>query len=265
MTPSGSPTTVGTRGNSRRIQVRPNRRRRSGTRTNLRLQKHPMEACSCRCGTRFITAGRCETNTSLGLAATCVNLGLRLGTTGRARAIAEGWRGRTMAARALGFHPPIQCWSGQSGRYDRFVSHRPSHRDVLRQCDSERAFARGAATHAIWVNAQATMASINTNGKRTLFHANPGHGTGTESKSPPNGRATGTVRRSTDGGATWEASVALNGHDAYSYSCLTEMPTAGVIGLAFETVLPGSDIPPDASANNIVFVQIPTNFSNATH
>ena len=32
-----------------------------------------------------------------------------------------------------------------------------------------------------------------------IFHANPGHGTAKESKSPPNGRASGTVRRSING------------------------------------------------------------------
>jgi hypothetical protein len=32
-----------------------------------------------------------------------------------------------------------------------------------------------------------------------IFHANPGHGTAKESKSPPSGRASGTVRRSIDG------------------------------------------------------------------
>ena len=50
-----------------------------------------------------------------------------------------------------------------------------------------------------------------------------GHGTPKESKSPPDGRASGTVRRSVDGGKTWEASVVLNGHNAYSYSCLSKV------------------------------------------
>ena len=50
-----------------------------------------------------------------------------------------------------------------------------------------------------------------------------GHGTPSESKSPPDGRASGTVRRSVDGGKTWEASVVLNGHQAYSYSCLSKV------------------------------------------
>eukprot|EP01051_Picozoa_sp_SAG22_P002472 SAG22_NODE_110_length_19679_cov_45.046527_24_plen_125_part_00 len=98
-------------------------------------------------------------------------------------------------------------------------------------------------------------------GQRTIFHANPGHGTDKESKSPPNGRASGTVRRSVDGGASWEAAVVLNGHDAYSYSCLTEVPQPGFVGVAYETVLPGSDIKAGASANNIVFTLVPQNFS----
>ena len=50
------------------------------------------------------------------------------------------------------------------------------------------------------------------------------------------------MRRSVDGGQTWEASVVLNGHNAYSYSCLTKMD-GGLVGLAWETVLPGSGVP----------------------
>jgi hypothetical protein len=110
---------------------------------------------------------------------------------------------------------------------------------------------------------QATMLSVAApGGGRVIFHANPGHGTDKESKSPPDGRASGTVRRSLDGGFGWNASVDINGKDAYSYSCLTEVPQPGFIGLAFETVLPGSDIKADASANNIVFTLIPTNLSS---
>ena len=63
------------------------------------------------------------------------------------------------------------------------------------------------------------------------------------------------------GGKSWEASVVLNGHDAYSYSCLTEVPQPGFVGVAYETVLPGSDIKSSASANNIVFTLVPQNFS----
>ena len=111
---------------------------------------------------------------------------------------------------------------------------------------------------------QATMLSEPTPGGGMLvFHANPGHGTDSESKSPPNGRASGTVRRSVDGGLTWEASVRLNGAHAYSYSCLSHVPQPGFIGLAYETVLPGSDISAKASANNVVFTLVPQNFSAA--
>ena len=81
-----------------------------------------------------------------------------------------------------------------------------------------------------------------------------------ESKSPPNGRASGTVRKSVDGGKTW-TSIVLNGHDAYSYSCLAKMPTKEFVGLVWETVLPGSDVPSTWSANNVVFSRIPQNFT----
>merc|ERR1711918_319609 len=96
-----------------------------------------------------------------------------------------------------------------------------------------------------------------------MFHANPGHGTDTEQKSPPNGRATGTVRRSSDGGKTWEASVALNGDEAFSYSCLSKMPDPAYIGLAWETVLPGSGVPASWSANNEVFTRVPQSLAVA--
>jgi hypothetical protein len=115
---------------------------------------------------------------------------------------------------------------------------------------------------------QATMLSVPSrvgpagHTRLAIFHANPGHGTPKESKSPPGGRASGVVRRSVNGGRSWEASVILNGRDAYAYSCLTEVPQPGLIGLAFETVLPGSDIRPKASANNVVFVLIPQNFTS---
>merc|ERR1711972_114298 len=67
----------------------------------------------------------------------------------------------------------------------------------------------------------ATM--VNSGEPGAIIHANPGHGTDAESKSPPNGRASGTVRRSVDGGKTWQ-SIVLNGKEAYSYSCLSKMP-----------------------------------------
>jgi len=54
--------------------------------------------------------------------------------------------------------------------------------------------------------------------------------------------------------------VVLNGHNAYSYSCLTKMD-GGLVGLAWETVLPGSGVPKSWSANNVVFTAIPQNFS----
>lgn len=63
---------------------------------------------------------------------------------------------------------------------------------------------------------------------------------------------------------SWEASLVLNGHGAYSYSCLSEVPESGFIGLAWETVLPGthnSYLRPRASANNILFTRIPRNFT----
>jgi hypothetical protein len=50
---------------------------------------------------------------------------------------------------------------------------------------------------------------------------------------------------------------------AYSYSCLTAVPEPGFIGLAYETVLPGSAIKAGASANNIVFTLVPQNFTTA--
>ena len=64
-------------------------------------------------------------------------------------------------------------------------------------------------------------------------------------------------------GHSWNASVALTGAEAYAYSCLTEVPDRGFIGLAYETVLPGSSLynTSDASANNIVWTLIPQNFS----
>lgn len=52
-----------------------------------------------------------------------------------------------------------------------------------------------------------------------------GHGTDKESKSPPYGRASGTVRRSVDGGKHWEASTVLNGHDVRNRCPLsTQLP-----------------------------------------
>ena len=112
---------------------------------------------------------------------------------------------------------------------------------------------------------EATMLGPVEDSAATMFHANPGHGTDGENKSPPDGRASGTIRRSVDGGKTWEASLVLNGHGAYSYSCLSEVPQPGFIGLAWETVLPGTVnhfLRPRASANNILFSLIPQNFTS---
>ena len=71
-----------------------------------------------------------------------------------------------------------------------------------------------------------------------------------------------SLRGVTTGGKNW-SSVVLNGHDAYSYSCLSKVPQPGFIGLAWETVLPGSDVPTSWSANNVVFTLIPQNFSGS--
>ena len=69
---------------------------------------------------------------------------------------------------------------------------------------------------------EATMINVGDSAE-LMWHANPGHGTDGENKSPPDGRASGTVRLSRDGGRTWEASLVLNGAQAYSYSCLSEV------------------------------------------
>ena len=60
--------------------------------------------------------------------------------------------------------------------------------------------------------------------------------------------------------------MVLNGNQAYSYSCLSQTPQLGFIGLAWETVLPGTHNPQlrkGASANNIVFTLVPQNLSAA--
>jgi hypothetical protein len=115
---------------------------------------------------------------------------------------------------------------------------------------------------ATMVNGDIGGSSVLVGRPGPIFHANPGHGTDAESKSPPDGRASGTVRRSVDGGRTWEASVVLNGHDAYSYSCLAKM-NASHVGLLWETVLPGSGVPASWSTNNVVFSLVPQNFSSS--
>jgi hypothetical protein len=123
----------------------------------------------------------------------------------------------------------------------------------------------GPLTHDPTLIEPECMATMVNGGEPgALFHANPGHGTDKESKSPPNGRASGTVRRSTDGGKRWPTSVVLNGHGAYSYSCLSRVPQPGFVGLAWETVLPGSGVPASWSTNNVVFTLIPQNLSNVS-
>ena len=61
----------------------------------------------------------------------------------------------------------------------------------------------------------------------------------------------------------FHASVNITGREAYSYSCMTVVPQPGYVGLAYETVLPGSSLynTSDASANNIVWTLIPQNFT----
>ena len=69
----------------------------------------------------------------------------------------------------------------------------------------------------------------------------------------------------TDVARSWEASLVLNGNGAYSYSCLSDVPEADFIGLAWETVLPhthNSYLRPKASANNVLFTRIPKNFTS---
>lgn len=112
--------------------------------------------------------------------------------------------------------------------------------------------------------ASATMVNGGHGTAGAIFHANPGHGTDKEEKSPPNGRASGTIRRSTDGGKTWEANVVLNGDRAFSYSCLSKVPAKDYVGLAWETVLPGSGVPATWSANNVVFTLIPQDLKVST-
>jgi len=147
--------------------------------------------------------------------------------------------------------------SGRNG-----VFHGPGKcncRGVVRSTDGGTTF--GELTFdPVLVEPECMATMVNGAEPGSIFHANPGHGTDKESKSPPNGRASGTVRRSTNGGKNW-TSVVLNGHNAYSYSCLSKVPQEGFVGLAWETVLPGSDVPKSWSANNVVFTLIPQNFT----
>ena len=67
------------------------------------------------------------------------------------------------------------------------------------------------------------------NNAKALFHANPGHGTPAESSL----HRTAGLRGRSEGRQTEErygASVVLNGHNAYSYSCLSKVPQPGFMG-----------------------------------
>ena len=53
------------------------------------------------------------------------------------------------------------------------------------------------------------------------------------------GRCNGTMRRSSDGAATWPSAVPLGRPlDAFAYSCLTHTPAGNSIGVIFETGTP---------------------------
>jgi hypothetical protein len=77
-------------------------------------------------------------------------------------------------------------------------------------CRASVRFARGGDTFGgvfpspelVEPECEATMLGPVDDSAGAMFHANPGHGTDTENKSPPDGRASGTVRRSVDGGRT---------------------------------------------------------------
>jgi hypothetical protein len=48
------------------------------------------------------------------------------------------------------------------------------------------------------------------------------------------------------------ATVTHAGHEGYSYSCLTEVPEPGFVGVAYETVLPGSSIVHGVSYHRLI-------------
>ena len=108
---------------------------------------------------------------------------------------------------------------------------------------------------------QGTMINYgNTSGNAgaVIFSAMPGFGTDNEAKDGHNGRGNGVVRWSTDGGLSWLGNVSLWHGFPYSYSCLSPVPEQGLLGLAWETVLPDSGYHKrDISANNVVFTLIP--------
>lgn len=79
------------------------------------------------------------------------------------------------------------------------------------------------------------MASVISARNGDLVFANPASKTG---------RINGTVRRSTDGGATWSSSLPVSGPSAgYAYSCLSWVPDHGQLGLLWETTSSGCDGP----------------------
>ena len=71
-------------------------------------------------------------------------------------------------------------------------------RGVVRSADGGTTF--GELTFdPVLVEPECMGTMVNGGEPGVIFHANPGHGTPKESKSPPNGRASGTVRRSSNG------------------------------------------------------------------
>ena len=48
------------------------------------------------------------------------------------------------------------------------------------------------------------------------------------------------------------AAIVHAGHEGYSYSCLTEVPEPGFVGVAYETVLPGSSIVHGVSCHRLI-------------
>lgn len=71
-------------------------------------------------------------------------------------------------------------------------------RGVVRSSDGGSTF--GELTFdPVLVEPECMGTMVNGGEPGVIFHANPGHGTAKESKSPPNGRASGTVRRSSNG------------------------------------------------------------------
>ena len=102
-------------------------------------------------------------------------------------ALAETPEGGVLTSSRNGvFHGPDKC----------------NCRAVLHSLDGGSTFGQ-LTFDPVLVEPECMATMINGGSPGGIFHANPGHGTAKESKSPPNGRATGTVRRSMDGGKTW--------------------------------------------------------------